>query len=118
MSFDLFSQPNEAQRLGVAGGNLASDFADRLTGGEWTTVAYAELLMFMRGRTTFQCSEYREHVKDRVPDHELLDPRAFGTIIRAAQRNGLIRPMGYATTMRRKSHGRAERVWQVIPKAA
>lgn len=119
MSYDLFSQPEapradelraEARRLAVTGANLAADHADR-THDAWTQQATAFLLQFARQRPEFQASDVREAAEGKVP--QAPDPRAWGAVVLACKRQGWIKPLGYAPTARRTSHGRQEMKWRL-----
>ena len=101
-------------QLAEAGAQLAADFAGTLTNTDWQGIAYAFLKGFASTRPRFQCSDLREESKGVVPDHPQLDPRAWGQVVKRAAKNGLIRPLGYARTERRKSHGRAEQTWTAV----
>ena len=101
-----------ASQLAEAGAQLACDFASTLTGTEWKMIALAFLRGFAKYRGTFQCSQVREESAGVVPAHPAMDQRAWGSVFQAAHREGWIKPLGYATTERKTSHGRAERVWQ------
>lgn len=99
------------EQLADAGGQLACDFAARITNTDWAMIAYSFLRGFAKYRKTFQCSDLREESKGVVPDHPNLDPRAWGLVVKRAAKDGIIKPLGYARTERKVSHGRAEQTW-------
>ena len=101
-----------AAQLAEAGAQLAADFASTLTGTDWKLMAVSFLKGYASKRGTVQCSDVREAANGFVPEHPKLNPKAWGSVFQAAHREGWIKPLGYATTERKTSHGRAERVWQ------
>lgn len=100
-----------ANSLATIGANLAADHMDRLTSDQWTAEAYAFLLQFSADGKIFQAYQLREAAAGKVPSHPDGDPRAWGAIILAAKRNGVIKALGYARTDHRASHGRQEQQW-------
>ena len=103
-----------ATQLADAGGNLAADYAARLTGRDWKAAAESFALGFIRQRGTCQCSDVREAARGTFLDHEGIDPRAWGAVFRSLVRAGKIRSCGHRVTDRKLSHGRPEMVWQYV----
>lgn len=95
-----------------AGIQQAVDNADKKNEG-WSMMALDLLSEFVRVRSTsFRCEEFREWCAGKLPapPHD----RAFGGVIRAASKRGMIKFDGYDKTENPKAHRAHCALWRPI----
>lgn len=100
-----------ASFMGHVSAQIASDAADRKTGGAWSDSSWRFLLTW--GPTTgpggFLGEDLRHAAQGFVPI--IKEQRAWGAVLLRAVRAGLIERIGYTAAKDRKSHGNPKSIW-------
>lgn len=79
-------------------------------GEEWRANAYQAIVDYARTHKLFTVEDVRIHAKLK----ECRELRAWGAIIRYAEKNGLVERVGWVRAKTRHVHGRAVTQWRSL----
>lgn len=97
------------EHQGLALGHAMADVAAKNAGGEWVAIALDAVRKHAVTNKYFTTEQVRT-ANDDLPEPP--DRRAWGAVVRKAQREGLIQPHGWVRAQSLTVHGMVVTLWE------